>query len=290
MTALLAALLLLWSGGDAGAVDGAVARDPRGPDAGVPDAPRETSLAGEAILRVHTDEKLVALTFDACATPSQPNTFDQTVWDEIRAAGVPVTVFLSGRWIQAHPDAARALASSPLVELGNHTTNHPALAQLSEQQIAREIDDTEALIAGLGRRSVALRPPFGEWDVRTAKVAAARGLPLVLWDVVSADAGGHVRPERMIAEVTERARPGSIVIFHINGRGPHTKDALPPILANLHARGYTFVHISSLLAHADARATGHPQHYVTATRRLEPLGGGTKPRPELRPAHDTAGH
>lgn len=73
------------------------------------------------------------------------------------------------------------------------------------------------------------------------------GRPVVLWDVVSGDAGGHISTERIISEVATATRPGSIVIFHINGRGPNTKKALLPIIQRLRARGMRFVRISELL-------------------------------------------
>jgi len=51
----------------------------------------------------------------------------------------------------------------------------------------------------------------------------------------------------MIRAVLDKTRPGSIVIFHINGRGRKTAEALPAILAGLRQRGYHFVQLSELL-------------------------------------------
>jgi peptidoglycan/xylan/chitin deacetylase (PgdA/CDA1 family) len=77
--------------------------------------------------------------------------------------------------------------------------------------------------------------------------------PLVLWDVVSGDAGGKIGADRIIADVSRRTHPGSIVIFHINGRGPETKNALPEIIRRLRARGLGFVPVSALLRLPDAQ-------------------------------------
>jgi peptidoglycan/xylan/chitin deacetylase (PgdA/CDA1 family) len=52
--------------------------------------------------------------------------------------------------------------------------------------------------------------------------------------------------------VVPRARPGSIVIFHINGRGWKTAEALPDILRALREKGLRFVPLSELLAMAPA--------------------------------------
>jgi peptidoglycan/xylan/chitin deacetylase (PgdA/CDA1 family) len=208
---------------------------------------------------VDTHEPLVAFTFDACATLDQPNAFDRTVFDILKREQIPATVFVTGRWIEFHGDIARELAADPSIELGNHSYSHPILTLVPADRLADEVARTEDLIAQLGRHSVAFRPPAGVWDARVLKVAADRNLPTVLWDVVSGDAGGHLKAALMIDGVTRAVRPGSIVIFHINGRGPYTKDALPDIIRNLRARGFKFVHLSELLATPGARVLAAPR-------------------------------
>ncbi len=233
---------------------------------------------GVPVARVRTDDPVVALTFDACATAGQANGFDREVFEILKAARVPATIFLSGRWIEAHPAEARALAEVPFFELGNHGYAHQHLPKLGPRALAAEIDRTEALIAGLGRPSVGLRPPFGEWTPRVLAAADARGLPTVLWDVVSGDAGGHVPAPRMVETVVGQARPGSIVIFHINGRGPLTKEALPGILRGLVAKGLRFATVSELLAGPQARVVPAPH-----------MRRGVRVRPDRAPAPGSQG-
>jgi peptidoglycan/xylan/chitin deacetylase (PgdA/CDA1 family) len=225
-------------------------------------SPSAATSSTSAVARVDTDEPIVALTFDACATDHQANGFDRAVFDILARERIPVTMFLSGRWIEFHPNEARELAAQPWIELGNHAYRHPKLSDLSAERVAEEIDLTEAALHALGRKAVALRPPFGDWDAKVARVAEARGLPLVLWDVVSGDAGGHLRAERIIETVRRQTRPGSIIIFHINGRGPHTAAALPEIVRDLRARGLRFVTVSELLASSARRVAARPMKYV----------------------------
>ncbi len=224
-----------------------------------------------AVAHVETDQPVVALTFDACATMGQANDFDRAVFDILKSENIAATVFVSGRWLQKHPDEGRLLAEAPLVEFGNHGFAHLRLSALSPARLAAEIERTEALIAALGRKSTALRPPFGDWNAKVVHAARQQGLSTVLWDVVSADAGGHVSARRMARAVTAQARPGSIVIFHINGRGPFTRDALPEIIKNLRARGLRFVSVSELLA--------------TPGARLVPASLGTRVPPKPQEAH-----
>ena len=86
-------------------------------------------------------------------------------------------------------------------------------------------------------------------------MAREKGLPLVTWDVVSGDPSARTTTAGMIRAVLGKTRAGSIVIFHINGRGLKTAEALPAILTGLRERGFHFVPLSQLLgAGADRQA------------------------------------
>jgi peptidoglycan/xylan/chitin deacetylase (PgdA/CDA1 family) len=47
--------------------------------------------------------------------------------------------------------------------------------------------------------------------------------------------------------VLAKTRPGSILIFHINGRGWSTAAALPDIVTELRRRGYRFTTLADAL-------------------------------------------
>jgi len=199
------------------------------------------------IRRVETRQPAVALTFDACATRTQGYGFDRAVYDILKREGVPVTIFVSGRWVEMHGDEMKELAADPHVAFGDHSYQHPHMRTLPVARIGQEIDQTEAALARYGKKSVAFRPPFGEWNRRMIEVAKEKGLPTVTWDVVSGDPSARTSRVRLVNNVLGKARAGSIVIFHINGRGRKTAEALPEILRALKARGLRFVSLSELL-------------------------------------------
>jgi peptidoglycan/xylan/chitin deacetylase (PgdA/CDA1 family) len=191
---------------------------------------------------------VVALTFDACATRSHHYGFDRKVFDILKREGLPATIFVSGRWVEAHPDVMAELSADPLVEFGDHSYDHPHMSRLPVARIVEEIDQTEAALARYGKHSVAFRPPFGEWSSRLIYVVQDLQLPTVTWDVVSGDPSARTTTEGMIRNVVPKARAGSIIIFHINGRGLKTAQALPEIVRDLRARGFRFVPLSQLMA------------------------------------------
>jgi len=202
---------------------------------------------------VRTHDRVVALTFDACATRKQSNGFDREVFDILKREQIPVTVFPTGRWIETHPAEANELAAQAWIEFGNHTYSHARMTRIPRRKAVQQIVRTEAIIAELGRKSVAFRPPAGAWNRSVVRLAARQHLPTVEWDVISGDAGGHISAKKMVATVLATAQAGSIVIFHINGRGPHTKEALPGIIRGLRHKGFGFVTLSDLLQRPDAQ-------------------------------------
>jgi peptidoglycan/xylan/chitin deacetylase (PgdA/CDA1 family) len=206
------------------------------------------------IQRVETREPAIAITFDACATRKQGYGFDRRVYEIVKEGGVPATIFVSGRWVETHPAEMKELAADPLVSFGDHTWDHPHMSRLPSARIGEEIDKTEAALARYGKKGVAFRPPFGDLSARVIDVVRAHGLPTVTWDVVSADPSKRTTKAGMFRNVMSRVRPGSIVIFHINGRGWKTAEALPEILRALRGKGLRFVPLADLLALAPASA------------------------------------
>jgi peptidoglycan/xylan/chitin deacetylase (PgdA/CDA1 family) len=197
---------------------------------------------------VETRDREVAITFDACATRVQNNGFDRAVLRVLEREAVPATIFVSGRWVETHPDAMSQLTDDALIEFGNHSYDHPHMSRLAAMQIADEIDRTEVALGRYGRHSVAFRPPFGDWNNLVMQVVADHRLPFVTWDVVSGDPSARTTTSGMVHAVVSKARPGSIIIFHINGRGWKTAEALPTILRRLRERGFRFVPLSGLMA------------------------------------------
>jgi peptidoglycan-N-acetylglucosamine deacetylase len=219
---------------------------------------------------IATREPAVAITFDACATRSQTYGFDRKVFEVLKREGIPATIFVSGRWVEGHPDAMQELAADPLIEFGDHSYDHPHMANLPVARVVEEIDQTEAALAEYGKHSVAFRPPYGEWSSRLIYVLQDLRLPTVTWDVVSGDPSAHTTIDGMVRNVVPKARAGSIIIFHINGRGWKTAEALPSIVRQLRERGFRFVPLSELMAGGTAPV---PIPVAPLPAAPEPAGG-----------------
>jgi peptidoglycan/xylan/chitin deacetylase (PgdA/CDA1 family) len=216
-----------------------------------------TAPAGEPVAFEHGDRRgsKVALTFDACTTRA-PAPYDGRVTAILEAMGVPATIFVGGGWAREEARILAELSRNPLFEIGNHTDTHPHLTRLSDERIREELRRTQAEIAAVtGRPPALFRPPYGEYDGRVLRVAADLGLTTVEYDLPSGDPDARATKEALVSWVLRRARPGSIVVMHINHPGFHTADALPEIVAGLRARGLELVTVGDLLRSEEAPRT-----------------------------------
>jgi peptidoglycan-N-acetylglucosamine deacetylase len=215
-------------------------------------------------------KKLVALTFDLCETHSEVAGYQGGIVDYLRENDVKATFFAGGKWLLTHRERAQQLMSDPLFQVANHTWEHRNLRRLSGANLRAEIEsaqlayeqvreelaakqcksrDNVTLAADRAPKRLGfLRFPFGACNPASLEAVAQEGLVPIQWDVSSGDPAPGESAAHMARDVLAEIQPGSIVLFHANGRGWHTDAALPKIVSELKARGYEFVTISELLA------------------------------------------
>jgi peptidoglycan/xylan/chitin deacetylase (PgdA/CDA1 family) len=211
-------------------------------------APTRSPLTAALITEGDRTQPYVALTFDACQTPTNPAGYDAELIQVLIDTQTPATLFLGGLWMQSHLTQTQALAGNPLFELGNHSWSHPDFADLTPGEMGPEITMTQDIMFTLtGKYPRLFRLPFGTYDEEALATIADHGLYTIQWDVVSGDPDPNVSAAAMIDAVTAQVQNGSIVIMHMNGRGWHTAEGLPAIIERLRAQGYTFVTVSELL-------------------------------------------
>jgi peptidoglycan/xylan/chitin deacetylase (PgdA/CDA1 family) len=191
----------------------------------------------------------VALTFDLCPVLKAPG-WDAALVELLAARHTPATFFASGRWIATHDAEVRRLLAVPFFELGTHGQRHRHLPALDVgAQRAEIVGPVDLLAARYGLHPTLFRPPYGEFDDRTRAVVADAGLTLVEWSVVSGDPDPHLAAAIMLSGLARNLRDGSIVVFHANGKGVHTREVVETVLRDvLPARGLVPRTVSQLLA------------------------------------------
>ena len=191
--------------------------------------------------------KRVALTFDACSTLDR-SFYDDRVTRVLLSTHTPATLFISGRWAETHVRQMRVLAENPLFEIANHSYIHPHMTEMPPERQREELLWTQQILLSLtGKLPRFFRPPYGEVDAELAQMAGANGLRTVEYDFPSGDPDKHIGKDRLIAWVLAKARPGSIVVMHMNRHGWHTAEALPDIIAGLRAKGFVLSQVSEMV-------------------------------------------
>jgi peptidoglycan/xylan/chitin deacetylase (PgdA/CDA1 family) len=184
----------------------------------------------------------VALTFDDGYSP----TALRQILGILKREKVVATFFPYGWAVHQDPAGWHTVVSDGY-PIGNHTLRHVILTTLTAEQVTTEMTRGRRTIDlySDGRSANFMRPPGGAFNAITAKAVLKAGYPtIVMWDVDTFDWQGP-----SAATITARAirgTNGSIVLMH---SGPsNTPKALPAIIANYRARGFTFVTVSEILA------------------------------------------
>ena len=193
----------------------------------------------------------VALTFDA----EHPDRVHRTgvtegILDVLADRRVRSTWFLQGRWVEAHPDLARRVASDGHL-VGNHSFYHARLPLLTSAGIRTDVRSAERVIqqiVGVDPRPW-FRCPFaaGSDDRRVLAILDELGYRDIGQDVVLDDWEPHRTGEAIAADVLRlvpAAGDPAVVLFH--AWPPGTLDALPVLIDGLRDRGATFVRIDEL--------------------------------------------
>ena len=207
-------------------------------------------LAGTDWTYVPTTQHVVALTFDAGANADGVAAILAT----LQRYDVPATFFLTGNFATEFPAAAKSVAAAG-ERIGNHTLSHPYLTQLSDSAVAQQIvAGAQEIMAVTGKNPAPLfRFPFGDSDARTIAIANQLGYVAVRWTVDTLGwegTAGHITAAIVASRVLAALRPGEIVLMHA-GSNPddHTTfdaDALPQVIIELQAQGYSFVTLDAL--------------------------------------------
>ena len=163
--------------------------------------------------------------------------------------------------------------ADPLFEIGNHSWDHPNFKLLSEPQILAQILRTQAQyellwkeLAGkvqaqgmpltemdnIPKIPLIFRFPFGSHSPEALQLIIRQGLPAIQWNIVTADPWKPQTAEKISHLILTKARPGSIVIMHANGKGSQTAPCLSTVCAAVAESGVSICHRERIIAGGSA--------------------------------------
>lgn len=191
------------------------------------------------IINGSTEDKVVYLTFDD--GPKEKIT--PSILDILKQNNVKASFFFIGNRIKNNEKIVQRAYEEGHVVL-NHSWSHPRLVTLTQDNIEKEIKETEDVLSTLvGKRPLLMRPPFGE--VNSALLQTLKGLhyKIIIWSLDSFD-WSKIEKDDIVDNVMSNVRPGEIILMH--GK-TETLKALPVIIEKLREQGYRFATVDSLV-------------------------------------------
>jgi peptidoglycan/xylan/chitin deacetylase (PgdA/CDA1 family) len=197
--------------------------------------------------------RIVSLTLDACG-----GGFDADLVRYLIANRIPATVFATRKWIARNPAGVALLrAHADLFEIEDHGANHvPAVIGAGRSvygipgnpdlaHLQSEVRDGAAAVAALtGSAPRWYRGATAEYDPVALAAIAAMGYKVAGFSI-NADAGASL-PRQAVAARLKEAKPGDIIIAHMNKPRSDTAEGLSEGLSYLLSRGFRFIKLDEL--------------------------------------------
>lgn len=182
--------------------------------------------------------KRVALTFD-----DGPDHMTERYLALLDKLGVPATFFVIGARAASRPDLVRDYLRRGH-QLAGHGFDHTRFSKLSRRELLEQCARTDSAIGGQLSGRPWVRPPHGTLDASSLVTLVASGYTVAMWSVDSYDYN-VVEPHQIVAQC-RHASAGDVLLFHEGQQ--RTLDALPDVVAGLHAAGLECVTMHDLFA------------------------------------------
>ncbi|UOF92845.1 polysaccharide deacetylase family protein [Fodinisporobacter ferrooxydans] len=199
----------------------------------------------EVVSSIHTDKKVIALTFDDGPNP----VFTPKILDILKQYNANATFFVLGKRVGMYPKLVIREVNEGH-EIANHTFDHQYLKGSALQRAEQEVVQTqEAIYDTIEQVPHIFRPPGGIVNPSVINVAKQQHCQIVLWSWYQ-DTRDWKKPgvDKIVRTVLSNVHNGDIVLFHdFEGDCSQTVEALKIILPELQKQGYQFLTVTDLL-------------------------------------------
>lgn len=189
-----------------------------------------TALFKEALWRIDEQQKVVYLTFDDGPIP------EVTPWvlELLERENIRATFFCVGENVEKYPRIYQQILEGGH-SVGNHTFNHLQGIKNGDEHYFRNIDMTRKSID-----SDLFRPPHGFMKASQYNYLKTK-YRIVMWDLISCDYDGRLKPDKVYKNIVDFVRPGSIITFHDSIKAQaNLVEALPTSIRWMKDQGYRF--------------------------------------------------
>lgn len=184
-----------------------------------------------------SEEKVLYLTFD---NGYEYNGITGDILDTLKEKNVPATFFCTLDYLEDNPEyVVRMINEGHIV--GNHSTTHPVMVELSRAEMAEELLGVENYLrVNYGYSSKYFRFPSGTYNDIALELVDSVGFRSVFWSNAHADWDPANQPgaQKTFDTITSRLHPGSVILLHAVSQS--NADALADIIDYARSEGYVF--------------------------------------------------
>ena len=175
-------------------------------------------------------ENRVFLTFDDGPTIE----YTEQILTLLKDHNIKATFFCVGDNVKKNPALYQSIINQEH-SVGNHTMNHLNGWKTSSKKYLTNIDEATLYI-----KSSLFRPPYGKINFRSIKKINAQ-YDIIMWDVVGGDFDSKCDVDKIVNNVLNNVKSGSIVVLHDNKNfSEKTIAALPKIIDGVKKMGLSF--------------------------------------------------
>ena len=182
------------------------------------------------------NEDRVYLTFDE----GYENGYTARILDVLKEKNVAAVFFVTMDYVVNEPELVHRMIDEGHT-VGNHTTNHPNLTNISLEEAKEEVQELhEYMLDKFGYEMTLFRAPEGAISEQTMALLQSMNYENVLWSFAyhDWDVNQQMSCETALKKTTEQLHPGAIYLLHAVSRT--NAEILGDWIDETRAQGYEF--------------------------------------------------
>ncbi len=183
-----------------------------------------------------TKTKNIMFTFDQ----GYENGYTPKILDALKEKKVQAIFFITMDYAKRSADLVQRMIDEGHI-IGNHTDKHPSMPSVSIERLQQEIGNLDCyMMDNFGYKMSLLRPPKGEFSVRSMEETRMLGYKTIMWSFAYKDWDPNSQMDKNAAfkRLTTAAHPGGIYLLHSVSKV--NAEILGDVIEHLKGKGYSF--------------------------------------------------